>query len=142
MAKYREPFPKSKRGDRFGDLSPYRNGHKHRGQDWVMPERTLIPAITNGKVTDKFYSEVIGWVVEQSTEDGLFVQYAHLWVNPKTINIGDTIIIGRPIGRVGKTGSAATGNHLHISISKVKHGHLAPYEKLIDPLVHITENKE
>lgn len=137
---YKEPFDKKFRGDRLGDTEPPRK-HPHRGQDWHPRAKTIVPAITDGKITQIFWSDVLGWVVEQKTEDGLFVQYCHLLAKPKKLQEGDAVKLGQPVGRVGSTGSASTGPHLHLSIAKVKNGHLAPFSQLIDPLKHIQENR-
>jgi murein DD-endopeptidase MepM/ murein hydrolase activator NlpD len=144
MALYKEPFDKKLRGDEFGNMASYRK-HPHRGQDWHPAEKTIIPAVTTGKVTQIFWSNVLGHVVEILGEDGVYAQYCHLAAKPASYKVGDTITIGQPVGRVGggrntPSGSASTGAHLHMGMSKVKNGHLAPYEKLIDPLKHIAKN--
>lgn len=142
MTLYKEPFPKETRGDTFGNLAPYRNGKPHRGQDWAPAKGTVIPAITDGKILDVFYSEVLGHCVLQFTADGLHVIYAHLQDKPKSIKKGTQVKLGQPVGRVGSTGTASTGAHLHLGMSKVPNPHLCPYDKLIDPLKHIKENRE
>jgi murein DD-endopeptidase MepM/ murein hydrolase activator NlpD len=144
MAIYKEPFDKKLRGDEFGNMASYRK-HPHRGQDWHPAEKTIIPAITAGKVTQIFWSDVLGNVVEILGEDGVYAQYCHLAAKPQSIKVGDQVSLGQPIGRVGgghntPSGSASTGAHLHLGMSKVKNGHLAPYDKLIDPIKHILKN--
>ena len=66
---------------------------------------------------------------------------------------GDKVIGGKTIigkvggGRNSASGTASTGAHLHLSIAEMGPNfsgvnvHLAPYDKLIDPLKHILENK-
>jgi murein DD-endopeptidase MepM/ murein hydrolase activator NlpD len=144
MALYKEPFDKKLRGDEFGNMASYRK-HPHRGQDWHPAEKTIIPAITAGKITQIFWSDVLGHVVEVLGEDGVYAQYCHLAAKPTSIKVGDVVALGQPIGRVGggrntPSGSASTGAHLHLGMSKQKNGHLAPYDKLIDPIKHITKN--
>jgi murein DD-endopeptidase MepM/ murein hydrolase activator NlpD len=146
MAIYKEPFDKKVRGDEFGNMASYRK-HPHRGQDWSPKEKSVIPAVTSGKVTQIFWSDVLGNVVEVLGEDKVYVQYCHLAAKPESIKVGDTVELGQPVGRVGggkntPSGSASTGAHLHMGMSKVKNGHLAPYEKLIDPLKHILAHLE
>jgi murein DD-endopeptidase MepM/ murein hydrolase activator NlpD len=138
MVDYKEPFDKKLRGDEFGNMASYRK-HPHRGQDWSPKEKTIIPALADGKVTQVFWSDVLGHVVEIKHEDGVFLQYCHLADKPKSIDVGSEVKQGQPVGRVGggantPSGSASTGAHLHLGASKVKNGHLAPYEKLIDPI--------
>lgn len=141
---YKEPFDKKLRNDEFGNMASYRK-HPHRGQDWSPAEKAVIPAISDAKVVNIFWSDVLGNVVEVLAADGVYTQYCHLADAPKSIKKGDLIKLGQPIGRVGggkntPSGSASTGAHLHMGMSKVKNGHLAPYEKLIDPLKHILAN--
>jgi len=138
---YKEPFAKSVRGDEFGNLAEYRHGKPHRGQDWAPGENKVIPAIADGVIVDVFLSEVLGWVVEQLTTDSMHVQYCHLAQRPKSLKKGQAIKLGAPIGRVGNTGTATTGAHLHLAMSKVPHPHLCDYSKLVDPLKHIEANK-
>lgn len=141
-AEYIEPF--TKRGDEFGNLAPYRNGRKHRGQDWQPAELSPIPAITRGKVLFSEWSDVLGWYLIHSTMDGLFVLYAHL-AEQSPLEIGSIVAMGDTIGRVGggkhKSGSASTGAHLHLSIASSKQVHMCVYEKLVDPIKHIEANK-
>jgi murein DD-endopeptidase MepM/ murein hydrolase activator NlpD len=146
MAVYKEPFDKKFRGDEFGNMASYRK-HPHRGQDWSPAENTVIPAITDGKITQIFWSDVLGNVVEILGEDGVYTQYCHLAAKPKSLKVGDEVKLGQPVGRVGggantPSGSASTGAHLHMGMAKQKNGHLAPYEKLIDPLKHIAAHGE
>jgi murein DD-endopeptidase MepM/ murein hydrolase activator NlpD len=142
MAVYKEPFDKSLRGDEFGNMASYRK-HPHRGMDWHPAENTVIPAATAGVVTQIFWSDVLGNVVEIKGEDGVFLQYCHLAQKPKSLEVGAEVKLSQPVGRVGggkntPSGSASTGAHLHMGAAKVKNGHLAPYEKLIDPLKLMT----
>jgi murein DD-endopeptidase MepM/ murein hydrolase activator NlpD len=129
----KEPYDKKWRGDLFGNLAPYRNGQPHRGMDWKVPAGTIIPAIGEGLVRDIFFSEILGWTVEQQIGD-IFVQYSHLQEKPKSLQMKMPIKQGQPIGRVGSTGTAATGPHLHISASKKPHVNLVGYDQLIDPI--------
>lgn len=139
---YKDPFGKKLRGDEFGNLAPYRNGRPHRGGDWAPKELTPIPAFCDGKVTQVFWSNVLGWVVEVLAADGVYTQYSH--VAPKTVavDVGEQIKMGEIIGKVGggkktPSGSASTGAHLHVAMGKVKNCHLADRSKLLDPFKHI-----
>jgi murein DD-endopeptidase MepM/ murein hydrolase activator NlpD len=132
MPKFVEPFPKALRGDKFGEQQPYRT-HPHRGQDWKAPAKAIIPAIADAKVTQVFHSEILGWSVEFKT-GATYWQINHLTEKPRSYTEGSDIKQGQPVGRVGDTGTAATGPHLHLAASKKKNVHLAPQESLIDPL--------
>ena len=136
---YKEPFPKTKRGDEFGNLAPYRNGRPHRGQDWSPKENSPIKAVTSGTVMEVGWSDILGNYLIQSTYDKLFVIYAHL-SKTTTLKKGDKVVVGESvIGLVGggvntPSGTASTGAHLHLSIGKKKNVHTCAYSDLIDPL--------
>jgi len=146
---YKEPFSAKLRNDEFGNMAPYRS-HPHRGQDWSPKDRSPIPAVCAGKVSNVFWTDVLGWVVEiYNPLDKVFTQYCHIAPvdnkNPKkastaTVKKGDLVAIGQIIGKVGgskttsPSGSASTGAHLHMGMSKKQNGHLAAYNQLIDPL--------
>jgi hypothetical protein len=141
---YKEPFDKKLRNDQFGNMASYRK-HPHRGTDWSPKELSPIPAAAAGKVTQVFWSNVLGWVVEVLHADGVYFQYCH--IAPKTVCVdpGEVIKLGQIIGKVGggkktPSGSASTGAHLHLGASRQKNGHLAPYEKLLDPTKWIVAN--
>jgi murein DD-endopeptidase MepM/ murein hydrolase activator NlpD len=139
---YTDWFGKKLRGDEFGNLAPYRNGRPHRGGDWAPKELSPIKAFCDGKVTNVFWSNVLGWVVEVLAADGVYTQYSH--IAPKTVEVdkGEVIKAGDVVGKVGggkktPSGSASTGAHLHVAMGKVKDCHLADRSKLIDPFKHI-----
>ena len=152
MCKYFEPFPPATRGDEFGNLAEYRQGKKHRGQDWSPKELSPIKAITSGTIFVNEWSDVLGWFVVHSAKDGMWVLYAHLAKQselPKGAKVvGGETVIGKTGGGKYKSGSASTGSHLHLSIGKANKSwsnpdiHLAAYKDLVDPLKHILENKE
>jgi murein DD-endopeptidase MepM/ murein hydrolase activator NlpD len=139
---YIEPFAKNLRGDELGNLAPYRNGRPHRGQDWHPAELTPIPAISTGKVTGNFWTDVLGWCLVHRTADSLFVLYAHL-AEQSPLAVGDVVRMGDTIGRVGggkhKSGTASTGAHLHLALATSKNPHLCPFESLVNPLTHIAK---
>ena len=136
MAKYREPS--KNRGSQFGDNEPFRLGHKHRGADWTTWNGR---AITSGVVTANMWSDILGWVIIQKTQDDKYVLYAHLREQSK-LKVGSRVIIGlTKIGNMGKTGSAATGPHLHVGMSKLPNPATCAYNYLIDPVQHIKESK-
>ena len=153
---YKEPFNPKLRNDEFGNMASYRK-HPHRGQDWSPKDQSPIPAICDGVVTNVFWTDVLGWVVEiKNPLDGVYTQYCHLApTNPKapksgssaTVKKGDKVKLGQIIGKVGgskatsPSGSASTGAHLHMGMSKKPNGHLVAYNQLIDPLKWILAHK-
>jgi hypothetical protein len=92
--------------------------------------------VTDGTVTAIFYSSVLGWVCEfKSDEHGIYVGHSHLYCNKhdtvncdgkdhadatcmKSLKVGDKVTHGQWIGRVGDSGSASRGSHLHMTMSK------------------------
>lgn len=135
---YKDPFGKKLRGDEFGNLAPYRNGRPHRGGDWAPRELTPIPAFCDGKVTQVFWSNVLGWVVEVLAADGVYTQYSHIAPKTASVDVGEVIKMGEIVGKVGggkktPSGSASTGAHLHVAMGRVKNCHLADRSQLMDP---------
>lgn len=154
---YKEPFSPKLRNDEFGNMASYRK-HPHRGQDWSPADKAPIPAVCDGKVANIFWTDVLGWVIEiYNPIDKVFTQYCHIAPadnkNPKkastaTVKKGDFVKLGQIIGKVGgskatsPSGSASTGAHLHMGMSKKQNGHLAAYNQLIDPLKYILANSK
>jgi murein DD-endopeptidase MepM/ murein hydrolase activator NlpD len=114
IAIYVEPFPKAKRGDGFKNMASYRT-NPHRGVDWSVAGGSKIKAITGGTVLEVGHTAVLGNYLIQSTYDGCFLLYAHFQI-PTTLKQGDKVEAGKTIvGLVGTTGTASTGNHLHVT---------------------------
>lgn len=114
IAIYVEPFPKAKRGDGFKNMASYRT-NPHRGVDWSVAGGSKIKAITGGTVMEVGETKVLGNYLIQSTYDGCFILYAHFQA-PTTLKQGDKVEAGKTIvGLVGTTGTASTGNHLHVT---------------------------
>jgi len=145
---WQHPFPKSTITDRYGDNEPPRT-NPHRGLDYAPKSRALIPAITDGVVTNIFYSDCLGWICEfKSDEHGIYIGHSHLYCNKhNTINcdgsdhedgstcmsrlkVGDKVAQGEPVGRVGNSGKCSRGAHLHLTFSKKPDPR---YAKTFDP---------
>jgi murein DD-endopeptidase MepM/ murein hydrolase activator NlpD len=140
------PFSFKKITGRFGTLSEYRrrnNMQPHSGVDFAMPEGTPIPAIANGTVVLNQFSKVLGHVLVQRVmgKDGLlyFVGYCHL--KAEGLKTGTRVKLGESIGLVGNTGSASTGAHLHMTVSKELKGVFGRTSVKIDPIQFIKDNK-
>jgi murein DD-endopeptidase MepM/ murein hydrolase activator NlpD len=82
----------------------------------------------------------LGWVLVQSAWDAIagktvFIGYSHLKDKP-TLAVGTSIAIGKPIGKVGNTGSASRGAHLHLTVGPTQQsvfaGAVFDPEKFID----------
>jgi murein DD-endopeptidase MepM/ murein hydrolase activator NlpD len=140
------PFSFKKITGRFGTLSEFRrrnNMQPHSGVDFAIPEGTPIPAIANGTVVLNQFSKVLGHVLVQRVmgKDGVlyFVGYCHL--KAEGLKTGTRVKLGEAIGLVGNTGSASTGAHLHMTVSKELKGVFGPTSVKIDPIQFIKDNK-
>lgn len=127
MSTWMRPFADKHITGQFGTRSAFRirNGlGPHRGTDWARPNKTPIPAITDGTIALVHYSKIIGWcIVQTAWAEGKtwYIGYAHLAKKPK-LKVGDKIKMGQPIGLCGNTGKASSGPHLHATLSTSKKG--------------------
>lgn len=134
----RHPFPKKTITSRFGTTA--RRLIAHRGLDYAPKEGSRIPAVADGTVQAVRWSAVLGWVLVQSAWDSInkkavFIGYCHLQEQPK-LKVGTKIKKSQTVGKVGNTGSASRGAHLHLTIgpkvSSVSFGLVFDPEKFID----------
>ncbi len=114
----RHPFSKKLITSRFGTTA--RRLTAHRGLDYAPKEGKAIPAVAAGTVQAVKWSSVLGHVLVQSAWDEIngrtvFIGYCHLQEKP-TLKVGDRVKEGQTIGKVGNTGSASKGAHLHLTI--------------------------
>ena len=136
------PFSDSAISGHYGTMSEYRRSsgmQPHSGTDWAAKTGTLIPAIASGTVKLIQWSRILGWVVVQSATDNQgktwFIGYCHLTCSihgdkckgdhesPLTkTKVGDKVKVGQKYLRMGNTGSATTGSHLHATASKTVKG--------------------
>jgi murein DD-endopeptidase MepM/ murein hydrolase activator NlpD len=138
------PFPdKLVTGD-FGKVRTFKGApsNPHRGTDWAPKGNTIIPAIASGTIKMIQWSDILGWVVVQSAwwaGKTYYIGYCHLQCDSHGINckgpkklgdhsplvstkVGDKKELGEPVGRVGTSGSASNGAHLHATLSKTLKG--------------------
>lgn len=134
MARYREPS--KNRGTQFG-IKDVAHKTPHRGSDWTTWNGR---AITSGVVTQNYWSDILGNVIVQKTADDKYVLYAHL-AQASKLKVGAKVVIGlTKIGNMGSTGTASTGPHIHIGMSKLPNPATCPFGDLIDPVKHIKES--
>ncbi len=140
------PFHHSKITGRFGTLSEYRRRNKmqpHSGLDFAMPEGTPIPALSNGTIVLQQFSKVLGnvSVLRVLGKDGklYFIGYCHL--SEPGLPVGTKVKRDETVGKVGNTGSASTGAHLHMTVSKELKGVFGPTSVKQDPIEFIKANK-
>lgn len=114
--RYVEPLPGHyDASDPFGNASPPRTT-PHLGSDYNgVPEGTQFQIAANGQVVINERGNVLGWVLGVHNDDGKFIGYCHqLEQSPHPI--GSRVTLGETGGKVGNTGSASRGAHLHINL--------------------------
>lgn len=131
MAEWQHPFPESTITSRFWSM--VRRTTPHRGTDYAPGANKLIPAVTDGECVAVQWSNVLGWVMIQKAGKH-YIGYCHLACTKhgidckgpsqhtdgstcmKNLKPGHKLEKGQPAGRVGNTGSASRGAHLHITL--------------------------
>jgi murein DD-endopeptidase MepM/ murein hydrolase activator NlpD len=108
--------------DNWGD--PRGNGlREHHATDIMAPGGTPVIAAAAGTVEKLFYSNGGGGIsIYVRSPDRLWsYYYAHLQAYAPGLHEGQVLKPGDPIGFVGDTGNAGTGNfHLHFGMSRMK----------------------
>lgn len=142
----RYPFEPKFITGRFGTLSEFRkkNGMQpHSGVDWAKPEGTPIPAIANGTIVLQQFSQVLGnvSVLRVMGKDAklYYVGFCHL--KAEGLAVGTKVQEGDTIAFVGNTGSASSGAHLHLTVSKELKGVFGPTSIKQDPIQFVKDNK-
>jgi murein DD-endopeptidase MepM/ murein hydrolase activator NlpD len=142
----RFPFEPKFITGRFGTLSEFRRKkglQPHSGVDWAKPEGTPIPAIGNGTIVLQQWSDVLGNVSVQrimgKDKKLYYVGYCHL--KELGLAVGTKVVEGEAIGKVGNTGSASSGAHLHLTVSREVKGVFGPTSVKLDGIEWIKGNK-
>ena len=147
------PFHWKKITGRFGTLSDYRRRmgmQAHSGVDFAMPEGTPIPALDRGTIVLQQFSKILGNVSvlrvlgydpkgDKSKRELFYIGYCHL--QDKGLPVGTKVKADETIGKVGNTGSASTGPHLHITVSKQIKGVFGPTSVKQDLIEFVKANK-
>lgn len=124
------------RRDELGNFNKAYRTHPHRGNDWGFKGGSAgkpVYAVADGIVSKVFWSDVLGnCVIVRNTHDKIYVLVAHLEA-ASSLKKGDAVIGGETVlGKIGNTGSASAGAHLHAAASTDPMPHLAPFDKLLD----------
>lgn len=163
---WKSPFAESTVTGEYGTLSAYRKSkgmQPHSGRDFAPGADKIIPAVAAGTVKLLQWSNVLGWVLVHDAVgvDGktYYVGYSHLSCASHGINckgpqahgnhsplvsteIGHKKELGEPVGRVGNTGSASSGPHLHLTVSRTVKGVFGVTSAKLDPKVIILANSK
>jgi murein DD-endopeptidase MepM/ murein hydrolase activator NlpD len=125
---YSLPVPRAQIQD-FGSwgYSPAHQGNLRNSIDFYAPEGTPVLAAASGKVVDirttSYESGIAtffwdrGNFIEIEHENGEYTHYEHMLPNSTQLKVGDRVVEGQIIGRVGKTGFADKP-HLHFQVHK------------------------
>jgi murein DD-endopeptidase MepM/ murein hydrolase activator NlpD len=94
----------------FGEAGGYWQTGYHTGIDFATAYGTPVVAVSNATVAQTGWDGPYGNQIRMTLENGDQVWYNHL--SSIEVNVGDTVLKGQEIGRVGDTGNAY-GYHLH-----------------------------
>lgn len=119
------PFGPATFGNRFG-IHDIVNGRDlygpqgHRGTDFKVGMNTPVPVIANGVVDEVLHSEALGNVIVvrhylHGDNNDVYSGYCHL--SSVSVKKGQPVARGAIIAKSGMTGTAATGPHLHLTLS-------------------------
>lgn len=142
----RYPFEPKFITGRFGTLSEFRrkNGMQpHSGVDWARPEGTPIPSIANGTIVLQQWSDVLGnvSVLRVMGKDKVLYYIGFCHLKAEGLKVGTKVKEGDVVGLVGNTGSASSGAHLHLTVSKELKGVFGPTSVKQDPIQFIKDNR-
>lgn len=147
----RFPFDPKFITDRFGTLSEFRKARgmqPHSGVDFGRPDNTPIPSVANGTIVLRQWSDVLGNVsvlrVMGKDKELRYFGFCHL-AEPG-LPVGTRVKEGDIIGKVGggrktPSGSASSGAHLHLTLSKEIKGVFGPTSVKQDPIEYIKANR-
>lgn len=103
------------RGYKLASLFGERNGRFHYGVDLLAPLGTPVYAADGGTVIYAGPRNSYGLLIILDHGNGFKSYYSHESVI--SVNVGDDVIQGQEIGRVGQSGNA-TATHLHFEIHR------------------------
>lgn len=85
----------------------------HNGIDLATPCGRPVYAARSGRVSYSGWLGTAGNFIRLTHEDGFTTGYAHLQNGSLFVQLGQTVVTGQLIGRIGTTGGS-TGCHLHL----------------------------
>ena len=123
--KYQLPIPLDKLISIDTDSSPAHAGKLENAIDFVAPENTIVLAAAEGTVTYvKDYSYIGGssvtfWdysnFISIKHQNEEYTRYDHLAFGSSKVSVGDIVIAGQEIAKVGMTGYTYLP-HLHFQV--------------------------
>lgn len=103
----------------------------HRGLDFPTKAGSRIRSVEAGIVTANGWSDALGNYIIVLDKGGIYWGFNHL-LKPSKLKVNKLVRKGSSLGFVGSTGFASTGNHLHLTASKLPNGNFAG--ATLDPL--------
>jgi len=91
----------------------YGVGRMHNGIDLATPCGRPVYAARSGRVSYSGWLGTAGNFIRLTHEDGYTTGHAHLQNGSLYVQLGQTVVTGQLIGRIGTTGGS-TGCHLHL----------------------------
>lgn len=91
----------------------YGFGRMHNGIDLATPCGRPVYAARSGRVSYSGWLGTAGNFIRLTHEDGYTTGYAHLQNGSLFVKLGQTVVTGQLIARIGTTGGS-TGCHLHL----------------------------
>ncbi|MDP4900145.1 MAG: M23 family metallopeptidase, partial [Pontimonas sp.] len=85
----------------------------HAGIDLATPCGRPVYAARSGRVSYSGWLGTSGNFIRVTHEDGYTTGYAHLQSGSLYVRLGESVVTGQLIGRIGNTGGS-TGCHLHL----------------------------
>jgi len=109
------PAPRACLSSGFG----VRNNHKHNGIDYQSKPTGNVIASGNGTIVNvDFRVKDYGhWIIIDHGR-GIYTSYAHLETVNNKIRTGTKVSKGQVLGKMGKTGNAASAIHLHFEMRR------------------------
>ncbi len=86
----------------------------HMGIDIATKEQAPFQALADGTIINQYWTMNYGYVVHIQHQDGIVSIFKH--AASLTKEVGDIILKGDIVGRVGDAGTLSTGPHLHVEI--------------------------
>jgi murein DD-endopeptidase MepM/ murein hydrolase activator NlpD len=104
---------------------------------------TPIPALAKGTIVLNQESKILGHVVVLRIADkqgkAAYIGYCHL--KEPGLPVRTKVKAGETVGLVGNSGSASSGPHLHMTVSRQIKGVFGPTSVKEDPIAFVKANR-
>lgn len=111
---------------------PHAGQGQHEGTDFAVPVGTEVCAIAAGVVKEVSTTTLSGLGILIDHRTGFTSSYRHL--SQALVSVGQTVAQGERIALSGRSGTSATGAHLHLGVRDL----LAAGAPMVDPRPFVT----